>query len=85
MEEEFSMDELHAAIQDLPSEKTPGPDGFIRVFFKSAWNVIRQDLLAVATYFYHQPQACKHNTYCFGLKEGRCGISVRLQANQSHP
>jgi hypothetical protein len=48
------MDELHATIKDLPSEKAPGPDGFIGVFFKSARNIIKQDLLAAATYFYHQ-------------------------------
>jgi hypothetical protein len=54
LEEEFLFEELYAAIQDLPSEKAPGPDGFIGVFFKSTWNVIKQDLLAAATYFYHQ-------------------------------
>jgi hypothetical protein len=48
------MDELHAAIKYLPSEKAPRPYGFIGVFFKSAWNIIKQDLLAAATYFYHQ-------------------------------
>jgi hypothetical protein len=44
---------MHAAIKDLPSEKAPGPDGFIRVFFKSAWNIVKQELLATATYFYY--------------------------------
>lgn len=33
----FSEAEVHSVIQDLESDKAPGPDGFIGVFFKHSW------------------------------------------------
>lgn len=35
----------------MPSEKAPGPDGFIGVFFKHAWEIIKDDLLLAAKSF----------------------------------
>ncbi|XP_040248925.1 uncharacterized protein [Aegilops tauschii subsp. strangulata] len=42
----FDQDELLKAIKDSPSEKAPGPDGFIGLFYKVCWNTIKVDLLA---------------------------------------
>jgi hypothetical protein len=33
----FNEAEVHSVIQDLESDKAPGPDGFIGVFFKHSW------------------------------------------------
>ena len=42
----FTEEELWAVIKDLPSDKAPGPDGFIGLFFQKAWEVIKADLMA---------------------------------------
>jgi hypothetical protein len=31
---------------ETPSDRSPGPDGFSGLFFKLAWDVIAEDLLA---------------------------------------
>ena len=40
------MDELKVAIKDIPSEKIPAPVGFIGLFFKKSWSIIKFDLLS---------------------------------------
>ena len=42
----FTEDEIWAVIKDMPSDKAPGPDGFIGLFFQKAWDVIKVDLIA---------------------------------------
>lgn len=39
---------------DQKSEKAPGSDGFIGIFFKSCWDIIREDLMLAVQYFYNQ-------------------------------
>jgi hypothetical protein len=51
LEEDFTVEELHAVIKDFASEKAPGPDGFIGLFFKHCWAVVRQDLMLAINYF----------------------------------
>ncbi len=36
----------------MPPEKAPGPDGFIGAFFKSAWEIIKEDLLSAVRSFF---------------------------------
>ncbi|XP_066333190.1 uncharacterized protein [Miscanthus floridulus] len=54
LEDVFSADEVKAAINDLPSDKAPGPDGYIGVFYKSAWEIIKHDIMAAVNFFYNQ-------------------------------
>lgn len=42
----FQVDEIKAAVFSLSSIKAPGPDGFIGAFFKSCWEIIREDVMA---------------------------------------
>jgi len=39
-------------MQDIAPDKAPGPDGFIGYFYKASWELIKEDLLAAANYFY---------------------------------
>jgi hypothetical protein len=45
LEEEFSEEEVRAVIHELPSDKAPGPDGFTALFYKSAWDIIKHNIL----------------------------------------
>jgi hypothetical protein len=49
----FSEEEVKAAIDDLPAEKAPGPDGFTGVFYRSSWDVIKHDLPAALQCVYN--------------------------------
>ena len=52
LEQEFSEEEVQHVVHQMQSDKAPGPDGFIGVFYKSCWNIIKQDILAAVNYFY---------------------------------
>ncbi|XP_073363689.1 uncharacterized protein [Aegilops tauschii subsp. strangulata] len=41
----IDLDELQAAINNMDTEKAPGPDGFIGLFFRKCWHIIKMDLL----------------------------------------
>ena len=41
----FTSQEIEAVIKDMPSEKAPGPDGFIGCFYKKCWPVIKDDVI----------------------------------------
>lgn len=41
----FSEEEIWNTIRNMPSDKSPGPDGFTGLFFKTAWPIIKEDVL----------------------------------------
>lgn len=41
----FSEDEIWSIVRDLPPDKAPGPDGFTGQFYRSAWSIIKQDII----------------------------------------
>ena len=47
------MQELLQTIKALPAEKAPGPDGFIGIFYKKCWEIIRHDLYEALMGFYN--------------------------------
>jgi hypothetical protein len=54
LEVDFSEEEVLAVIADMASDKAPGPDGYISVFFKSTWHIVKHDILAAVNYFSQQ-------------------------------
>ena len=46
LEAQFTEEEVSAAIKAMPSNKSPGPDGFPWEFYKACWPVIKADVLA---------------------------------------
>lgn len=48
----FTQEEVEAVIKEMPSEKSPGPDGFIGLFYKTCWNIIKEDLTQAIFSFY---------------------------------
>ncbi|XP_020155615.1 uncharacterized protein [Aegilops tauschii subsp. strangulata] len=49
----FTEQEVWQAIKQSSAEKSPGPDGFSGVFFRSCWPTIKRDVMEVFHQFYH--------------------------------
>ena len=49
----FTEQEISLVIKEMPSMKAPGPDGFIGLFYKKCWNVIKYDLMEAVQAFYN--------------------------------
>ena len=41
----FSEEEIWQTILSIPTDKAPGPDGFTGAFYRSAWPIIKHDIL----------------------------------------
>jgi len=41
----FSEEEVWQAINDMPVDKAPGPDGFNGMFYRVAWPIIKSDIM----------------------------------------
>jgi hypothetical protein len=52
--------ELHQVILDAPKEKSPGPDGFIGIFFSLWWDIIKIDLMNAVQHFFTLNQKGLH-------------------------
>ena len=44
---DFLVKEVYEAISQMELNKAPGPDGFPAEFYKTFWEVIRDDLMAL--------------------------------------
>jgi hypothetical protein len=49
----FSTEEIDNVILDLPSDKSPSPDGFNNLFIKKCWPIIRNDMYKLCFDFFH--------------------------------
>lgn len=46
------LEEVKDALWSIPKDSSPGPDGFSASFFITAWDIVKDDLLVVATEFF---------------------------------
>jgi hypothetical protein len=53
----FTKQEIDNIIKSLPSDKSPGPDGFNTNFIKKCWHIIAQDFYDLCEKFY-QEEVC---------------------------
>ena len=44
LEEQFSKEEIRAAVFDLGGDRAPGPDGFPIIYFQHFWDMLEDDL-----------------------------------------
>jgi hypothetical protein len=61
LESPFSEREVRDTIASLPNDKAPGPDGFTGRFYKSAWHIIKTDIMATLE------SLCFGNAHSLGL------------------
>jgi hypothetical protein len=47
----FTEAEIKEAVEDMPTDKAPGPDGFSIAFFRSCWDIIKEDLMKTINAF----------------------------------
>lgn len=52
LERPFEEEEIKKAVWMLEDNKAPGPDGFTLTFYKTCWEVIKEDLLLVFKDFF---------------------------------
>jgi hypothetical protein len=45
LEHMFTKEEVCAVIMDLPNDKAPDPDGFMGLFYKMTWEIIKVDIM----------------------------------------
>lgn len=51
LDDPFTMEEIDAALKDMPSDHAPGPDDFNGHFFKKCWPIIKDDFIRLCTAF----------------------------------
>jgi hypothetical protein len=51
IDEPFTEEEVKKAIDLMPSDKAPGPDGFTGAFFKKCWGIVKEDIMGAIHHF----------------------------------
>ncbi|CAN6253637.1 unnamed protein product [Urochloa humidicola] len=54
LDAEFTEQEVHDVVKEIASEKAPGPDGYIGLFLKESWSLIKNDIMQVFHFFHQQ-------------------------------
>jgi hypothetical protein len=52
MDDCFSREEIDELVKDLPTDKSPGLDGFNGLFMKKCWAIIKEDFYRLFNSFY---------------------------------
>jgi hypothetical protein len=61
--EPISLDELYDAVKAGKPHKSPGCDGITQEFFKSKWEIIKEDLLQIVNKMYGESQLPEQQTF----------------------
>lgn len=52
LEQSFGQEEIAIALEEMGSDKSPGPDGFNAMYIKAMWKYLHQDFNSCLTSFY---------------------------------
>ncbi|GKU98349.1 hypothetical protein SLEP1_g11364 [Rubroshorea leprosula] len=55
----FTTKEVEIALFSIPSNKSPGPDGFTSGFYRAAWSIIKNDVMAAVLDFFYSGKILK--------------------------
>jgi hypothetical protein len=48
------MEEIEAVVEEMPTDRAPGPDGFNGLFMKKCWAIIKGDFVKMVNDFYEE-------------------------------
>lgn len=48
----FIGEEVLGVVNDMVSDKAPGPDGFSMAFFQCCWDIVKQEFMEVLYHFH---------------------------------
>ncbi|XP_057775476.1 uncharacterized protein LOC130994451 [Salvia miltiorrhiza] len=65
LEQQFTEEEVKAAVWNCDGRKSPGPDGFNFLFFKTCWEIIKEDLIEVMKEFHSHGKLVKGSNPSF--------------------
>ena len=52
LEKPFTQEEIDDVVKNLPTDKSPGPDGFNNEFLKNCWDIIKADVIELIMAFH---------------------------------
>ncbi|GKV39884.1 hypothetical protein SLEP1_g47585 [Rubroshorea leprosula] len=55
----FTIKEVESALFSIPSNKSPGPDGFTSGFYRATWSIIKNDVTAAVLDFFDSGKILK--------------------------
>jgi hypothetical protein len=78
LESPFSEKEIQDVIDDLPNDKSPGPDGFNNEFIKSCWPISAKDVKELIQDFYDEKFALEsiNSSYITLIPKGDNPVSA---------
>jgi hypothetical protein len=59
LEEPFAHEEINKVVASLPSDKSPGPDGFNGDFLKACGDIVKEDFTHFVKGFMMAQSVCK--------------------------
>lgn len=76
LEERFTHEDINDVIENMPSNKSPGPDGFNTDSIKKCWPIIKQDFYDLCHQFYQDTLCLQSiNSSFISLIPKRAGAS----------
>lgn len=85
LDTDISVDEVNAAIKELPADRAPGPDGFTGTFYKMAWPVIRDNVTVIRQWRPQRPGEPEQCLDRFIAKEGGSSQPDGLSTDHNDP
>jgi hypothetical protein len=73
----FSHEEIDNTVMNLPSDKSPGPDGFNIDFMKKCWKIVALDFYDLCAGFYDE-------NICIQSRNGSYIVLISKVDNLSH-
>jgi hypothetical protein len=74
----FSHEEIDKVVQNMPSDKAPGPDGFNRKFLTACSHIVKNDFYKLCQEFYENAVDLKRLNSSFIALIPKANNSVRV-------
>jgi hypothetical protein len=75
----FSEEKVQDAIFQMEHNKAPGPDGSSAELYQSCWEIIKEDLMALFTYFHHGYLPLYSLNFGMIILQPKCREATKIQ------